>query len=73
MADLATLKARRDALETALASGVTSISVDGQSTTFASPADLRRALRDIQAAIARCTGGAVARPVSATIDLGAGP
>lgn len=73
MADLATLKARRDALETALASGVTSISVDGQSTTFASPADLRRALRDIQATIARCTGGAVARPVSATINLGAGP
>jgi len=36
MANLATLRDRRDALEDAIASGVMAITVDGQSTSFAS-------------------------------------
>ena len=70
MADLSTLKQRRDALEEAIASGVTSISVDGQSTTFASLADLQRVLNRINDEIAACTGQSKKRPRAAQVYLG---
>jgi len=70
MADLTTLKSRRDALEAAIASGVLSISVDGQSTTFASPSQLRSVLRSINDEIAACTGQDRKRPRAAQVYLG---
>ncbi len=70
MADLTTLKSRRDALEAAIASGVLSISVDGQSTTFASLSQLRSVLRSINDEIAACTGQDRKRPRAAQVYLG---
>ncbi|MFZ9091333.1 MAG: phage head-tail joining protein [Planctomycetaceae bacterium] len=70
MADLTTLKSRRDALEAAIASGVLSISVDGQSTTFASLSQLRSVLRSINDEIATCTGQDRRRPRAAQVYLG---
>lgn len=70
MADLATLRARRDSLEESLASGVVSMSVDGQSTNFATMAERRRELNLVLAAIAECTGQASKRPTSSQVYLG---
>jgi len=70
MADLATLRQRREALEAAIASGVTSISVDGQSTSFASLSDLQRVLNRINNEIAECTGQNKKRPRAAQVWLG---
>lgn len=70
MADLATLKARRDALEESLSSGVSSMSVDGQSTTFASMDERRKMLVQINADIAACTGQARKRPAASQVYLG---
>ena len=70
MADLNTLKSRRDALEAAIASGVLSISVDGQSTTFASMAERQAVLNRINDEIARCTGQPRRRPRAAQVYLG---
>lgn len=70
MADLTTLRQRRDALESAIASGVTSISVDGQSTTFATLDDLQKILNRINDEIAVCTGQARKRPRAAQVYLG---
>ena len=70
MADLATLKVRRDALEEAISTGVMSISVDGQSTTFASMAERQAVLNRINDEIARCTGQARRRPRAAQVYLG---
>jgi len=70
MADLTTLRQRRDALEAAIASGVTSISVDGQSTQFASLQELQRVLNRINDEIAACTGQNKRRPAVATVYLG---
>jgi hypothetical protein len=73
MANLQTLRERRDALEAAIASGVTSISVDGQMTTFASLQDLQRVLNRINDEIAECTGQNKKRPRAASVYLGGGP
>ena len=70
MADLATLKARRDALEESIASGVMSISVDGQSTSFSSVAERQRVLTQINDEIAICTGNARKRPTASQVYLG---
>lgn len=70
MADLATLKARRDALEEAISTGVMSISVDGQSTTFASMEERQSVLNRINEEIARCTGQPKRRPRAAQVYLG---
>ena len=58
MASLQTLRDRRDALEDAISSGVLSISVDGQTTTFASIAERVAVLNRINSEIAACTGQA---------------
>lgn len=70
MTDLATLRARRDALEEAIAAGVMSISVDGQSTTFATMAERQAVLNRINEDIARCTGQPRRRPRAAQVYLG---
>ena len=72
MANLQTLRERRDALEDAIASGVTSITVDGQTTTFASIAERQAVLNRIVAEIEECTGQAKRRPKVATISLTGG-
>ena len=70
MATLQTLRERRDALEDAIASGVMSITVDGQTTTFASVKERTAILNRLNDDIARCTGQAIKRPVAATINMG---
>lgn len=70
MTDLATLKARRDALEEAISTGVMSISVDGQSTTFAGIAERQSVLNRINDQIAQCTGQPKRRPRAAQVYLG---
>lgn len=70
MADLATLRARRDALEESISSGVLSMAVDGQSTSFVSVADRQRILNDLNDQIAECVGQTRKRPKAASIYLG---
>ena len=70
MADLATLRARRDALEDSISSGVMSMAVDGQSTSFASIAERQRILNQILDQIAECTGQNRKRPKCAQVYLG---
>lgn len=70
MADLATLQARRAALEESITSGVMSASVDGQAVSFASLSDRQKLLNDIIQQIADCTGQNSKRPKSASIYLG---
>ena len=70
MATLQTLRERRDALEDAISSGVMSITVDGQSTAFASIADRQAVLNRLNREIERCTGQATKRPTAAAINLG---
>ena len=70
MAPLASEDDTMLALEAAIASGVLSISVDGQSTTFASISDLRKVLRAINDEIATCTGQDRKRPRAAQVYLG---
>ena len=70
MATLATLRDRRDALEDAIASGVMSITVDGQSTSFASIADRQSTLNRINREIERCTGQPSKRPRVAQVNMG---
>jgi hypothetical protein len=73
MADLTTLQARLEAIDAALASGMLSYSVDGQSASFVSASDMRRARREIVAQIDRCIGRPSSRPVASSIFLGGGP
>ena len=70
MATLATLRDRRDALEDAIASGVMAITVDGQSTSFASIADRQSTLNRINREIERCTGQPSKRPRAAQVNMG---
>ena len=70
MATLATLRDRRDALEDAIASGVMSITVDGQSTSFASIADRQSTLNRLNREIERCTGQPSKRPRAAQVNMG---
>ena len=70
MADLSTLIARRDALAESLASGVMSISVDGQSTSLASMGERQKMLQQYEDEIARCTGQPTRRPTASQVYLG---
>jgi hypothetical protein len=63
------LKKHRDALEESIFSGVLSISVDGQTTTFASMDERQRALNRINAEIECLTGAKPRRPRAAQINL----
>ena len=60
----------RDALLESIRTGVLSVTVGGQTTTFASLAERQQVLNRINAEIAATTGAATARPVASTIKLG---
>jgi len=62
MASLAELQTRRDQLETAIHSGVQSITVDGQTTTFTSMQDMRATLADLRHQITQLTRGTHSKP-----------
>lgn len=68
--DLANLKKHRDALEESIFSGVLSISVDGQTTTFATMDERQRALNRINAQIECLVGATPKRPRAAQVNLG---
>ncbi len=68
--DLASLKKHRDALEESIFTGVLSVSVDGQTTTFATMAERQRALNRITAEIDCLVGATPKRPRVAQVNLG---
>lgn len=56
MATVSELQARREALEKALASGHRRVEQEGDSVEFRSVAEIRSALSEVNAQIARATG-----------------
>lgn len=69
MTCLTTLRQRRDALEESIASGVISITVDGQTTTLGTLSERRAELRRINDEIAK-SSGVNPRPRVAQINMG---
>ena len=67
--ELATLKTQRTNLRNAIRSGVASMSVDGQTTTFASMRDMRAVLADVDQQIALLEGAAAKRPRVSSISM----
>lgn len=67
--DLTILRQRKAALEDALYGGVSSVSVGGETTVFQSPADIRRAINDVDALLASLTGQPRRKPVVCSIRL----
>ncbi len=63
MANLATLIARRDALEAARFKGVRTVEYDGRSVTYRSDTEIRTALADLNRQIAALQGGGPLREV----------
>jgi len=59
-------------LEQAMRSGITSVSVGGQTTTFAQPSDMRAIIADIKQEIAECEGAEVSRPRVSSFNLSRG-
>jgi hypothetical protein len=68
--DLTVLRTRLATLQDALYSGVLTVSVGGETTTFQNPAQLRKSIADLDAQIAIATGGSRRRPVVSSINLG---
>lgn len=59
----------QDNLNEVLNSGVASTSVDGQSTSFVSPEQLRKRLRELDQDDVAANGGRVKRPMMARLRL----
>ena len=68
--EINTMRARLTALQDQLYSGVSSVSVGGETTTFVQPNEARRLVVELQNAIASATGTARVRPRAASISLG---
>jgi len=68
--DLTVLRTRLATLQDALYSGVLTVSVGGETTTFQNPAQLRKSIADLDAQIAIATGGSRRRPVVSSVNLG---
>lgn len=66
---LTTLKNQRTNLQAAIRSGVQSMSVDGQTTTFTSMRDMRAVLADIESQIAQLEGSDNRKPRVSSITL----
>lgn len=67
----ATIQADIDRLKKARFSGVRSTTVDGQSTTFSSDEDMRRAISDLESELAVAGGGeTLAKPRFINCRLG---
>lgn len=54
---------QRDALRTAIASGVLSLSYDGKTVTYRSLADLKAALAEVEQGLARDSGKPMTRQI----------
>ena len=63
MADLATLKSRRDALTSQRASGVARVSYDGKTVDYRSVAEIDRAIEALDREIATAEGRRIVRQV----------
>ena len=70
MADLATLKLRRDALTTQRASGVARVSYDGKTVDYRSVAEIDRAIEALDREIAAAEGRKLIRHVRVTATKG---
>lgn len=70
MADLATLIARRDALEAAAAQGTQTVEVDGRRVTYRSTADLDLALARLSRQIDALQGGQRVRQIRLSTTKG---
>jgi hypothetical protein len=70
--DLSLLRQRKAALEDALYSGVSSVSVGGETTTFQDTSAIRRAIQELDNLLAAMAPGTNARrkPAVSTIYLG---
>lgn len=60
--------AQRDALRSAIASGVLRLSYDGRNVEYRSMAELKAALNEVEAALARDNGAPVTRQVKIYAD-----
>ena len=70
MADLATLKLRRDALSAQRASGVARVSYDGKSVDYRSVAEIESAIEALDREIAAAEGRKLIRHVRVTATKG---
>ena len=70
MADLATLKLRRDALIAQRASGVARVSYDGKTVDYRSLAEIDRAIEALDREIASAEGRRIVRQVRVTTSKG---
>jgi len=70
MADLATLKLRREALTSQRASGVARVSYDGKSIDYRSVAEIDRAIEALDREIAAAEGRRMVRHVRVTATKG---
>ena len=70
MADLATLKLRRDALTAQRASGVARVSYDGKAVDYRSVAEIDRAIEALDREITTAEGRRIVRQVRVTTAKG---
>jgi hypothetical protein len=70
MADLATLKLRRDALTSQRTSGVARVSYDGKTVDYRSVAEIDRAIEALDRDIAAAEGRRIVRQVRVTTAKG---
>jgi hypothetical protein len=70
MADLATLKLRREALTSQRASGVARVSYDGKTVDYRSLAEIDRAIEALDREIALAEGRRIVRHVRVTATKG---
>ena len=70
MADLATLKLRREALTSQRASGVARVSYDGKTVDYRSVAEIDRAIEALDREIAAAEGRKLIRQVRVTATKG---
>lgn len=70
MADLATLKLRREALTSRRASGVARVSYDGKTVDYRSVAEIDRAIEALDREIAAAEGRRIVRQVRVTTAKG---
>jgi hypothetical protein len=70
MADLATLKLRREALTSQRASGVARVSYDGKTVDYRSVAEIDRAIEALDREIATADGRRMVRQVRVTATKG---